>query len=82
MKVDNQPFDNEILGSLLEKAGSKAGAYLEEIGKTNLIDLTNDEWMCFVYEVVDGFHDAAWRDCSLYLTGKMVGPITSDEIPF
>jgi hypothetical protein len=39
----------------LEKAGEGAGAYLEQIGKDSLGELSPEEWQQFLAEVMIGF---------------------------
>jgi hypothetical protein len=45
--------ENEV--AALEKAGENAGAYLEQIGKESLGELTAEEWQQFLAEVMIGF---------------------------
>lgn len=68
MDVDNKPIDNEILEALLTDAGEKGGALLEEIGKTDLTELTPDEWLCFVHEICDSFLTAAYERNGMHLS--------------
>lgn len=39
-------------------AGSAAGAYLDEIGKSDLADLTEEQWLKFLAKVISGFGDS------------------------
>jgi hypothetical protein len=48
------------IGAALE-AGSQAGAYLEEIGKTDLAALSPDEWRSFLRRIVVGYEHALRR---------------------
>jgi hypothetical protein len=50
-------------------AGDKAGAYLDEIGKTDLATLTATEWHTFLEQVIAGYRAA--------LKGRL-----RDEAPF
>lgn len=36
-------------------AGEEAGAYLDELGKTDLATLTQEEWQTFLSRIVTGF---------------------------
>jgi hypothetical protein len=36
-------------------AGDRAGAYLDGLGKTDLAELTVDEWRTFVATIINGF---------------------------
>jgi hypothetical protein len=42
-------------------AGEKAGAYLDEIGKTDLASLTIEEYFAFVEHVITGFEEEMRR---------------------
>ena len=44
-------------GFALHEAGQDAGAYLESIGKTDLADMTEIEWHCFLSTVLTSFGD-------------------------
>lgn len=44
------------------KGGEKAGAFLEEIGKFSLADLTPDEWFEFCRRLVGGYRTALKTD--------------------
>ena len=72
MKVEGVEMDNEVLEALLDKAGEKGGAVLEEIGKTDLATLSRDEWLYFLHEVADGFLAAAYTDCRIALSENFV----------
>ena len=72
MKVEGVEMDNEVLEALLDKAGEKGGAVLEEIGKTDLATLSRDEWLYFLHEVADGFLAAAYTDCHIALSENFV----------
>jgi hypothetical protein len=62
-------LDAYEIGAALE-AGADAGAYLEEIGKTDLARLTGDEWREFLHRLYVGFEVVMRR--------KILG----DEPPF
>ncbi len=72
-------IDNEILEGLLDDAGVKGGEALEEMGVTDLAALSRDQWLTFLYNVMDGFLAAAFEKRKLSLVSL---PITSDEIPY
>ncbi len=40
-----------------DAAGERAGAYLDSIGKTDLAQLTGEEWRLFLHQVIVGFED-------------------------
>jgi hypothetical protein len=42
----------------LEDGGNAGGAYLDEIGKTNLAELTEEEWSRFLGLVMTGYADS------------------------
>ena len=42
--------------------GEQAGAYLESIGKTDLITLTKEEWLTFLGTVVSNFQEKIGED--------------------
>lgn len=46
---------SELERSALEKASALAGGYLDELGKTDLAELTRGEWDEFLARVVHGF---------------------------
>lgn len=41
----------------LHDAGASAGEYLEGIGKTDLAELTTEEWITFLKMILNGFGD-------------------------
>jgi hypothetical protein len=43
------------------EASSAAGAYLEELGQTNLGQLSRDEWLEFLRRIVVGYEHALRR---------------------
>lgn len=47
------PTEQEIVG--IQAGSASGGAYLDSIGKTDLAQLTPDEWMTFCESVVTGF---------------------------
>jgi hypothetical protein len=53
-------LDQYELGALLE-AGSEAGAYLDEVGNTDLAKLGPDQWREFLRHIVVGFEHALRR---------------------
>jgi hypothetical protein len=53
-------LDDYEIGSVLE-AGRNAGAYLEEIGKTDLAQLDAGEWREFLRLIVTGYEQALRR---------------------
>lgn len=65
--------------SLNDKAisagGDKAGAYLDKIGKTDLSQLTAEEWAQFCKTLV--FY--TWREA---LDQHISGPLADSEVPF
>lgn len=46
----------------VERAGKRAGTYLERLGKTDLADLTKGEWGFFLREIIEGFGDELRRE--------------------
>lgn len=46
----------------LERAGERAGAYLDEIGKSDLGELQLHEWLEFCRRMITGFGDALQRE--------------------
>ena len=62
-------LDAYEIGSALE-AGKLAGAYLDEIGKTDLAALSGDEWREFLRRIIVGFEQAMRRK------------ILENEVPF
>ncbi|MGX1786885.1 DUF6511 domain-containing protein [Bosea sp. NPDC055332] len=42
-------------------AGEKAGEYLDQIGKTDLADLTEEQWLTFLKTVIGEFGDSLRR---------------------
>lgn len=46
---------SEIEKHAMEDAGALGGAYLEEIKKTDLMQLTQDEWRTFIKTVCGGY---------------------------
>jgi len=53
-------LDAYELGAALE-AGADAGGYLEEIGKTDMAELSSEEWREFLRRVIVGFEHALRR---------------------
>lgn len=43
------------------EAGTRAGEYLDEIGKTDLASLDRDEWLTFLKRIVVGYEQALRR---------------------
>jgi hypothetical protein len=68
MKADEKIF--RIDATAARKGGELAGAYLEQIGKTDLATMTAEEWDTFCFKLVGGAVLAA------------VGQIHGSEIPF
>jgi hypothetical protein len=71
------PTPNEQ--SALVHAGCMGGEYLTSLGKTDLVALTDDEWMTFLGCVIDGFCDHLRR---LAATDQARLSQTSERIPF
>lgn len=44
-----------------EYGGTKGGHYLEQIGKTDLAELTQDQWRTYLHAVFDAYADAMVR---------------------
>jgi hypothetical protein len=59
-KMPSDWLDAFELGAVLE-AGTQAGAYLDEIGKTDMAVLTPDEWRSFLRHIVTGYERALRR---------------------
>jgi hypothetical protein len=59
-KMPANILDAYEIGSALE-AGRLAGAYLDEIGKTDIAMLSGDEWREFSRRIVVGFEQAMRR---------------------
>jgi hypothetical protein len=53
-------LDAYEIGAALE-AGTEAGGYLEEIGKTDLARLNGDEWREFLHRLFVGFEQVMRR---------------------
>lgn len=49
---------NAIEHNALMAGGDRAGAYLDEIGKTDLAQLSEEEWTIFLCRVLDGFGES------------------------
>ena len=64
-----EQFDEYELGAMLE-AGRDAGGYLDEIGKTDLALLSDEEWREFLFRLLTGYEQA--------LRQKLI----NDEPPF
>jgi hypothetical protein len=58
--MPNPILDAYEIGAALE-AGADAGAYLEELGKTDLAQLTGDEWREFLHRLYVGFEQVMRR---------------------
>ena len=58
--MPNPILDAYEIGAALE-AGADAGAYLEELGKTDLARLTGDEWREFLRRLYVGFEKVMRR---------------------
>lgn len=50
------PTPHEI--DAMVDAGIAGGDYMQGISKTNLDELSSDEWMCFVESICTGFCDS------------------------
>jgi hypothetical protein len=59
-KMPSSILDAYEIGSALE-AGKLAGAYLDEIGKTDIAALSGDEWREFLRRIVVGFEQTLRR---------------------
>jgi hypothetical protein len=59
-KMPSSILDAYEIGSALE-AGKLAGAYLDEIGKTDLVTLSGDEWREFLRRIIVGFEQITRR---------------------
>jgi hypothetical protein len=59
-KMPNETLDAFEIGAVLE-AGTQAGSYLEEIGKTDLAALDAGEWRSFLRRIVVGYERALRR---------------------
>jgi hypothetical protein len=59
-------LDAYEIGAALE-AGNEAGAFLDEIGKTDMATLDGDEWREFLRRVIVGFENSMRRKI---LTGE------------
>jgi hypothetical protein len=59
-KMPSDWLDAYEIGAMLE-AGNLAGAYLDEIGKTDMAALTPDEWRSFLHRIVVGYERALRR---------------------
>ena len=62
-------FDLYELGAI-ERAGEKAGAYAERIGKTDLATMSRQEWADFCALMIDSFGR------------ELAGFLASEEAPF
>jgi Family of unknown function (DUF6511) len=58
--MSNGTLDAYELGAALE-AGSDAGAYLDEVGQTDMASLTRDQWLEFLRRIVTGYEHALRR---------------------
>lgn len=75
------PSPNEITALL--STSDPAGSYLEQIGKTDLAVLTEDEWMSFLEVVVSAFQDKmAELHTPFAVLRSKHDPITSNDCPF
>jgi len=52
------------------KGGDEAGAYLEQIGKTDMIKLTREEWGEFCRRLVAGYRKALKAQLAVFADGK------------
>lgn len=67
----------------IEIGGQAAGAYLDEIGKTDLAYLTEDEWRRFCTTLVFySLHAATERALDQYVTRLERERVIVDEVPF
>lgn len=67
----------------IELGGQAAGAYLDEIGKTDLAFLTEDEWRRFCTTLVFyALHAATERALDQYVTRLERERVIVDEVPF
>jgi Family of unknown function (DUF6511) len=58
--MPKEMLDTYEIGAALE-AGAHAGAYLEEIGKTDLTRLSSDEWREFLRRLLASYEHALRR---------------------
>lgn len=54
LMIDPSPREIEAL----EAASPVAGEYLDSLGKTDLADLSRDEWMTFIEVIVTAYQDS------------------------
>jgi hypothetical protein len=59
-KMPTETLDAFEIGAVLE-AGTQAGSYLEEIGKTDLAALDASEWRNFLRRIIVGYERALRR---------------------
>lgn len=53
MSVLKEPNEVEINGMIA--GGDAGGVYLDSIGKSDIAELTYDQWMCFVETIIRGY---------------------------
>jgi len=57
----NEPSETHFSNAVIF-GGEQGGAYLESIGKTDLITLTKEEWLTFLGTVVTNFQNELGED--------------------